>query len=224
MEHAGITFSEILTEDIAAVVARVQNSLVALHNGQHGIGAGILWPSTAWRGPGSLALTNAHVVAHPRRSGWGRGPRKAAGLRASLPGRDEIPAEVLAQEAEIDLALLRLQAEGLPTATLGDSSRLRVGQIVLAVGHPWGQRGSVTAGLVSSLSQVQTRDSQRGLPVIRSDARLAPGNSGGPLVDALGAVVGINTLIVGGDQGIAIPSQVAVDFVEQAIQGLNQAA
>jgi serine protease Do len=86
------------------------------------------------------------------------------------------------------------------------------------VGHPWGQRGAVTAGLISGLSKARRRGRGGEIEIIRSDARLAPGNTGGPLGDASGAVVGINTMIVGGDQGIAIPSHVACAFVEQAVK------
>jgi serine protease Do len=77
----------------------------------------------------------------------------------------------------------------------------------------------VTAGLVSGLSKAQTRGQRGEVDVIRSDARLAPGNSGGPLIDASGAVLGINTMVVGGDQGIAIPSHVADGFVKQVVKG-----
>jgi serine protease Do len=92
-----------------------------------------------------------------------------------------------------------------------------VGQYVLAIGHPWGQRGVVTAGLISGLSKAHTRGPRGEIEIIRSDARLAPGNSGGPLVNAWGAVIGINTLIVGGDQGIALPSHTADEFVNRAL-------
>ena len=125
----------------------------------------------------------------------------------------------MAQAPEFDLALLEIDKGNLPTALIADSHILRVGELVLAIGHPWGQRSAVTAGLVSGLSTAQTRDPNKSIEIIRSDVNLAPGNSGGPLVNASGAVVGINTMILGGDQGIAIPSHVASAFVEEALKG-----
>jgi serine protease Do len=83
---------------------------------------------------------------------------------------------------------------------------------VLAIGHPWGQQAVVTVGIVSGLGTAAVRGRRKSIPIIRSDVILAPGNSGGPLVNAEGGVLGINTLIVGGDLGVAIPSQVVNDF------------
>ncbi len=110
-----------------------------------------------------------------------------------------------------------MEADDLPPALIADSRSLRVGQMVLAVGHPWGQRGVVTAGIISGLSSAQTNGPRRSVPVIRSDVTLAPGNSGGPMVNAVGGVVGINTMIIGGDLGVAIPSQLVSAFVAQAL-------
>ena len=117
----------------------------------------------------------------------------------------------------MDLALLKVEELDLPVALLADSRNLRVGQIVYAVGHPWGQRGVVTSGIISGLGTTAARDKQPSIPIIRSDVTLAPGNSGGPLINAVGGVVGINTMIVGGDLGVAIPSHVAENFVAQAL-------
>jgi serine protease Do len=121
----------------------------------------------------------------------------------------------------VDLALLRVNAQDLPAAAIGDSTRLRVGELVAAFGHPWGQRNAASFGIVSHLGTASTRGERGVVPVIRTDARLAPGNSGGPLLNAAGEVVGINTMIVGGDQGIAIPSAVALDFVSKALAELS---
>jgi serine protease Do len=194
-----------LTDAADEVLRRVQRCLVVLHNGHHGVGAGVVWGRNG--NSGTYVLTNNHVVSHGRH------------LRAALEDGTEIPARLVATDEEIDLALLQIESNDLPAAMIADSRSLRVGQLVLAVGHPWGQRGAVTAGLISGLSKAQTRGSRGEVEIIRSDVRLAPGNSGGPLVDANGAVVGINTMIVGGDQGIAIPSHLAQGFVEQATKG-----
>ena len=198
-----------LAEATSNVVRRVQRSLVVLHNGRQGVGAGIIWSNNDANkhSQRTLILTNYHVIAHVRR------------LRAELEDGVEYPARLLAQAPEFDLALLEIDQGDLPAALIADSRSLRVGELVLAIGHPWGERSAVTAGLVSGLSTAQTRDPTQSIEIIRSDVRLAPGSSGGPLVNASGAVVGINTMILGGDQGIAVPSHVASAFVEQALKG-----
>lgn len=200
---AAIALTDELSGALAALVGRVQRSLVVVHNGRIGAGAGVLWR------PGGLVVTNYHVIARGQ-------------PRLTLPGGLELPARVLAREPEIDLALLQADFGGqshpdLPAAPVADSRGLRVGQIVLAVGHPWGQRGYVTAGILTRLGRAEVRGRRGSIPVLHTDAGLAPGNSGGPLVNAAGAVVGINTMIVGGDQGVAIPSQVVEEFINASL-------
>ena len=189
-----------LSDALSGVAGRIRRSLTVVHNGRLGAGAGVVWRSSG------LIVTNNHVIAHGK-------------PRVTLDDGREFPARILAQDAEIDLALLQIEANELPAAPIADSRSLRVGQMVMAIGHPWGQRAFLTCGIVSGMSQAETRGKRGSVPVIRSDVRLAPGNSGGPLVDASGAVVGINTMIVGGDQGIAIPSHVASEFAQQAMKG-----
>jgi serine protease Do len=108
-----------------------------------------------------------------------------------------------------------------PAAPVADSHDLRVGQIALAIGHPWGQIGAASAGVISGLGSVPVRGKRGSVQVIRTDVRLAPGNSGGPLMNAAGGVIGINTMILGGDLGVAIPSNVVNAFVGEK---LGQAA
>lgn len=199
-----------LTTDIAAalstVAQRVQRSLVVVHNGRFGAGAGVAWRL------GGYIVTNHHVVARGR-------------LRVTLPDGSTTSAALVAQEPQLDLALLRVDQPELPAAMIADSRGLKPGHIVLAVGHPWGQRGFVTAGIVSGHGSVETRDprgqrisqTSTSIPIIRTDVRLAPGNSGGPLVNAVGGVVGINTMIVGGDLGVAIPSYIVDAFVTRTL-------
>jgi len=185
-----------IDDALAAVVQKVQRSLVVIQSGRYGVGAGVIWQ------PDGQILTNFHVISPGR-------------PRVYLSDGREFPARLISQEPALDLALLEIETTGLPAATVADSRLLRVGQFVLASGHPWGQRGMVTAGIISGLGSVQTRDGQRMIDIIRSDVSLAPGNSGGPLVDANGAVIGINTMLLGGDLGIAIPSHVITSFTEQ---------
>jgi serine protease Do len=205
----GTFFSNSLAEAMAGVVEQVQRSLVVVHNGRHGAGAGVVWR------PGGLVVTNFHVVARGT-------PRVSLATRRGKEASLEFPARLIAQDPNIDLAVLKVDLSGtnspdLPPALIGDSHGLRVGQVVMAVGHPWGQRGFVTAGIISSLGRADVRGPRGSIPVIRTDAELAPGNSGGPLINAAGGVVGINTMIVGGDQGLAIPSRVVESFLQESL-------
>jgi serine protease Do len=190
--------SQSLTDDLARVNQRVQRSVVVVHNGRMGAGAGVIWRSDGY------IVTNHHVIAHGK-------------PRVTLADGREYPARPVAKEANIDLALLHIEASGLPTALIADSHDLHVGQVVLAIGHPWGQRGAVTGGIISSLGTAETRNGHGAVPIIRADVTLAPGNSGGPLVNAAGGVIGINTMVIGGDLGLAIPSHLVEEFVNRAI-------
>lgn len=194
-----LAFTDQMTGELAAMVQRVQRSLVVVQNERRGFGAGVIWPGQ------DLVLTNQHVIQAGRQ------------VRVTDAAGRAFTAQVVAQDGEIDLALLYAAGLGGWPAQIADSRALRVGQIVFAVGHPWGERSMLTAGLISGLGQAQTRGSRGQVEIIRSDVRLAPGNSGGPLVNAAGAVVGINTMLVGGDLGLAIASHVASRFVEASV-------
>ena len=187
-----------MTRALKEVLQRVQRNLAVVHNGRHGAGAGVIWRADG------LILTNNHVVQRGH-------------IRVALDDGREFAARIVHADPEIDLALLRIEADDLPPSSPVDSRGLRVGELVFAVGHPWGQRGYVTAGIVSGLGTAVTRGRRKSIPIVRSDVHLAPGNSGGPLVNAVGGVVGINTMIVGGDQGVAIPSHLADAFVQEYV-------
>jgi serine protease Do len=184
---------------LAETIEQVQRSLVIVHGHRHGFGAGVIWRKNG------MILTNAHVVNQHT-------------PRLVLPDGSEYTAKVLRRDTEIDLALLEIAAGDLAAAQVASQSELRIGQLVFAVGHPWGQRGFTTLGVLAALDLAQTRGPRRMVPVLRTDAQLAPGNSGGPLVNAAGKVIGLNTLILGGDQGIAIPAYLAEQFVNEVVQ------
>ena len=160
-----------------------------------------------------LMVTNYHVV------------EEATDIRAVLNDRREFDARVLLADEESDLAILKLDgAAGMPHLTLRDSETVEVGELVLAIGNPFGVGQTVTSGIVSGLARSGTASgSSRGY-FIQTDAPINPGNSGGALVDVNGALIGINTRILtrsGGSNGIgfAIPSALVARFVEQAVAG-----
>jgi serine protease Do len=138
---------------------------------------------------------------------------KENGIEVILADGRTFPAKIVERNATLDLALLQIEATDLPAAPVADSSQLRVGELVIAIGHPWGLKNVVTAGIISGLGTVTVPYNNRTAQYIRSDVVLAPGNSGGPLLDASGAVVGINAMIFGGDLAVAIPSHVATEWV-----------
>jgi serine protease Do len=126
-----------------------------------------------------------------------------------LADRRRLPAALVEWDRQLDLALLRVDASGLSPAVVGDSDRLRPGELVLAVGHPFGLAGVVASGIVHAAPAPERR---AGAGWIQAHLRLAPGNSGGPMADAAGRVVGINAMIAGG-LALAVPSRLVQTFV-----------
>jgi S1-C subfamily serine protease len=191
-----------VADTVGPAVVRVET--VTANGRTGGVGSGVVIA------PDGLVLTNCHVV---------EGAKAVRLLDAE--GR-VMEARRLGEDPDTDLALLRAgSARNLPTATLGDSKSLRRGQLVVAIGNPLGFESTVTAGVISALGRSLRAGNGRLIEdVIQTDAALNPGNSGGPLVSSRGEVIGINTAIIKGAQGIcfAVASNTAQYVLSQLIQ------
>ena len=161
--------------------------------------------------PDGYILTNAHVV---------EGAQK---LQITLADKRKFPGRVTGIDRELDLAVIKIDASGLPAAILGDSDQLQAGQWVLAIGNPLGYHYTVTAGIVSALNRSLENPDQNGY-LIQTDAAINPGNSGGPLIDLDGRVVGINEAIRADAQGMgfAIPINMAQKRLKDLASGRSQ--
>jgi serine protease Do len=186
--------STLLNTALDELLRRVRPVLVVVHKGRRGAGAGVL----AGKG---LVLTAAHVVGRART------------LQVMLDDDMQYDAQVIASDPHVDLALLQIPENG-HSAAVFSSATPRPGELVYAFGHPWGQRNVLTGGVLSAVSSVRGRDGE--VPILRADVQLAPGNSGGPLLNAAGEVIGLNVMIFGGDQSVAIPASLIRSFLAGA--------
>ena len=160
--------------------------------------------------PDGFVLTNAHVVGD------------AVAVKLALTDGRTLKAAVRGRDVATDLALLRVDADQrLPFASLGDSSKIRVGQLVVAIGNPLGFQSTVSAGVVSALGRsLRAKDGRMIEGIVQTDVALNPGNSGGPLVDSRGDVIGINTAIIAGAQNLSfsVPAETANWVVSELME------
>lgn len=168
---------------LGEVGERIRRYTVLVQPGGRGSGSGVVWDSNG------LIITNAHVA---------RGPK----VPVSLWDGREFEAMVEARDMRRDLASLRISVSGLTAALAADSSRIRPGEVAIAVGNPLGFLGAMTTGVVHAVGTVRGLGERRW---VQADVKLAPGNSGGPLADVQGRVIGINTMVAG-RIALAIPS------------------
>ena len=176
-----------LAHDFAAVAESLRLSTVQVRGQGSFGGSGVIWRSSG------LIITNAHVARDPHAT-------------VELSDGRSLDAAVTARDRRRDLAALEVEADDLPAATIGDSDAVRVGELVLAIGNPFGLIGAVTTGIIHSIGASGSQG------WLQADVRLAPGNSGGPLADARGRVLGINSMIVKG-LALAVPSNAVELFL-----------
>jgi S1-C subfamily serine protease len=218
----GTNVSSVTVDESSAVITAAQKAMPGVvkiastsdgtFGTQSGIGSGFIFDSNGW------ILTNRHVV------------EGATQLTVVLNDTTQLPGEVYGIDTLTDLAIVKVDASGLPTIPLGNSDALKLGQLAIAIGNPLGEfENTVTTGVVSGLGRqiVAGNSSQSSSEqlnnLIQTDAAINPGNSGGPLLDSAGQVIGINTAVNENAQGIgfAIPIDVAKPIMQEALNGEN---
>jgi serine protease Do len=172
------------------IAEQLRRSTVVVHAGARGNGSGVIWSGDG------VIVTNAHVA-------------RASQMRIQLWDGREFDAALVSRDTRRDLAELRISAANLPAAAAADSSQVRPGELAIAIGNPLGFVGALTTGVIHAVGPLRRFGPE---PWVQADVRLAPGNSGGPLADARGRVIGINTMVAG-RLALAVPSNAVTNFL-----------
>jgi serine protease Do len=190
-----------INDAAAESVTKVRHSLVQILSDEGGIGAGTIWHSDG------LVITNAHVAS---------GRNEERKLRVMLQTGVSYPAQIIAIDAERDIAALAIDAHDLPTIAVGSSAELQAGQWLMASGHPWGILDALTAGVVIGTGEKlpEVGDNKTWIAL---DMKMRPGHSGGPLFNESGEIVGINTMIRGPEVSFAVPVDEVKNFLKDRI-------
>jgi len=176
--------------DFGEIAEQLRRSTVLVVPGERGNGSGVIWSADG------VIVTNAHVA-------------RAAQMRVQLWDGREFDAALVSRDTRRDLAELRVNAANLPAATAADSAQVRPGELAIAIGNPLGFVGALTTGVIHTVGPLRNFASQSW---VQADVRLAPGNSGGPLADSRGRVIGINTMVAG-SLALAVPSNAVTQFL-----------
>jgi S1-C subfamily serine protease len=195
---------DLVSEIIVSAVDKVKNAVVRIDNYANireremlaGAGSGFVFSSDG------LILTNAHVIANSDK------------LKVTLLDGEEYDGEVTGSDKDTDIAIIKIFGSGYNTAKLGNSADLKIGQLVIAIGNPFGYQHSVSIGVLSGVGRtMRTPDGHLIDNILQSDAAMNPGNSGGPMIDTQGEVIGINTAIIPSAQGLSF--SIGIDTVKE---------
>ncbi len=185
-----------LNVDLSTAAERAHDSLVRVVSRRRGVGAGVVWDKQG------LVVTNAHVVERGK-------------VAVALSDGRQLDARVVASDTAADVAVLSVEDNDLKAIEVGDARDLRAGELVFALGYPWGITDAVTSGVVIGVGDEWdvTPPGQAPRDWLVVNMRLRPGNSGGPIVDSRGRLVGLSTIMAGPEMGMAVPSHVASRLV-----------
>lgn len=193
------TLLQKLDREMGELVDVASRSIVQIRNSRGGSGAGSVWQSDG------LIITNAHVVHDEEPT-------------VVLSDGREFTARVLARSRTLDVAALSIDAHGLPAIPVGNSLDVEAGQWVMAIGHPWGLVNATTAGVVIGLESESPGESGGSKQWLAVNLSLRPGNSGGPLIDSEGRLIGINTMMNGPHVGMAVPVHEIKQFLSREVE------